>query len=243
MITESVLDKLRGSSTATVSMQLLKRGIRHASIGGVKPLSAGQGCIVGAAYTLRFLPLREDLSDPAVLGAPGYGPRVAIEECPPGAVMVVEARGVTSTGTIGDILSARLARRGVAGLVVDGAVRDASGVAQSGLPVWCLGSAPPASLTELSGGPVKGPVACGGVTVFPGDVIICDGDGAVVIPVDLVAELADDAVEQDLFEGWVQARVAEGRPTIGLYPPNAETRAEYEAWRVSHRADTEGNNR
>lgn len=233
MVSETVLAKLRQTGTATVSMQLLKRGLRHTSVHGVKPLSGSGGCIVGLAYTLRFLPLREDLSDPAVLGAPGYGPRVAIEECPPGAVMIVEARGVTSTGTIGDILSARLAKRGVAGLVVDGAVRDAKGVAETGLPVWCLGAAPPASLTELSGGPVQGPIACGNVTVYPGDIVVCDDDGAVVVPAALAADIADDAIEQDRFERWVQDRVEEGRPTIGLYPPNAETRAEYEAWKAS----------
>lgn len=226
------LDALRTVGTATVSMQLLKRGLRHVSIHGVKPLAPDQGCVAGPAYTLRFLPLREDLSDPAVLGAPGYGPRVAIEACPAGAILVVEARGLATTGTIGDILTARLAKRGVAGLVVDGAVRDGAGVAATGFPVWCLGSAPPASITGLSGGDVEGAVACGDVTVFPGDIIVADGDGAVVIPAGIADAVAADAVEQDRFERWVQARVEEGRPTIGLYPPNAETREEYEAWRA-----------
>lgn len=230
---QDTLDKLRAVGTATVSMQLLKRGLRHVSIDGVKPLRPDQGCVVGPAYTLRFLPLREDLSDPAVLGAPGYGPRVAIEECPEGAILVVEARGIATTGTIGDILTARLAKRGVAGMVVDGAVRDGAGVSATGFDVWCLGAAPPASITQLSGGDVEIPVACGNVTVFPGDVIVCDGDGAVVVPAGLAAEVADDAVEQDRFERWVQARVEEGRPTIGLYPPNPETKAEYEAWKGS----------
>ncbi len=229
---QATLDKLRAVGTATVSMQLLKRGLRHVSIAGVKPLRPDQGCVVGPAYTLRFLPLREDLSDPAVLGARGYGPRVAIEECPPGSVMVVEARGIATTGTIGDILTARLAKRGVAAMVVDGAVRDGAGVSATGFDVWCLGASPPASITQLSGGDVQIPVACGDVTVFPGDILVCDGDGAVVVPVRLADEVADDAVEQDRFERWVQARVEEGRATIGLYPPNAETRVEYEAWKA-----------
>src|SRR3546814_4651871 len=99
------------------------------------------------------------------------------------------------------------------------------------MPVWCLGSAAPASITELSGGAVQGPIACGGVTVFPGDVLVCDGDGAIVVPAALADQVAADAVEQDRFERWVQARVQEGRPTIGLYPPNPETKAEYEAWK------------
>ena len=226
-------EQLRAVGTATVSMQLLKRGIRHHAIAGVKPLSPDQGCVVGPAYTLRFLPLREDLSDPSVLGAPGYGPRVAIEECPPGAILAVEARGIATTGTLGDILAARLAKRGVAAVVADGAVRDGKGVAATGLPIWCLGAAAPASITELSGGAVQGPIACGDVTIFPGDILVCDSDGVVVVPQAIAAEVAADAVEQDRFERWVQARVEEGRHTIGLYPPNPETKAEYEAWKAT----------
>lgn len=229
----ATMDRLRAVGTATVSMQLLKRGLRRTSIAGVKPLNAGQGCVVGEAYTLRFLPLREDLSDPSVLGAPGYGPRLAIEECPPGAILAVEARGISTTGSLGDILAARLAKRGVAAVVADGAVRDGVGMAATGLPVWCLGTAAPASLTEMSGGGVQGPIACGNVTIFPGDLLVCDGDGVVVVPRKLAHEVAVDAVEQDRFERWVQARVEEGRPTIGLYPPNPETKAEYEAWKAS----------
>lgn len=233
MTQSETYDRLRAAGTATVSMQLLKRGLRHTAIAGVKPLAPDQGCTVGPAYTLRFLPLREDLSDPSVLGAPGYGPRVAIEECPPGAVLAVEARGIATTGTLGDILAARLARRGVAAVVADGAVRDGAGVRATGLPVWCLGAAAPASITELSGGAVQGPIACGNVTVFPGDVLVCDADGVVVVPAGIADEVAADAVEQDRFERWVQARIEEGRPTIGLYPPNPETKAEYEAWKAS----------
>lgn len=229
---DETFERLRAAGTATVSMQLLKRGLRRTAIAGVKPLNPGQGCVVGEAYTLRFLPLREDLSDPAVLGAPGYAPRVAIEECPAGAIMVVEARGIATTGTLGDILAARLVKRGVAAVVADGAVRDGKGMAETGLPVWCLGSAAPASLTELSGGDLQVPIACGNVTIFPGDVLVCDGDGVVVVPAKLADEVAVDAVEQDRFERWVQARIAEGRPSIGLYPPNPETKAEYEAWKA-----------
>ncbi|NQW11869.1 MAG: ribonuclease activity regulator RraA [Alphaproteobacteria bacterium] len=232
MLSTATRDALASVGTATVSMQLLKRGLRHTALAGVKPLAPDQGCVVGEAYTLRFLPLREDLSDPAVLGAPGYSPRVVIEECPPGAILAIEARGIATTGTLGDILATRLKVRGVAGVVADGAVRDGPGVMATGLPIWCLGSAAPASITELSGGDHQIPIACGNVTIFPGDALVCDADGVVVIPAKLVEEVAAGAVGQDRFEGWVQDRVAEGRPTIGLYPPNAETRAEYEAWKI-----------
>lgn len=232
MISKSTREALRSVGTATVSMQLLKRGLRRTALAGVKPLAPDQGCVVGEAYTLRFLLLREDLSDPAVLGAPGYSPRVAIEECPPDTILVIEARGIATTGTLGDILAARLKVRGVAAVVADGAVRDGPAVIATGLPIWCLGSAAPASITELSGGDHQVPIACGNVSVFPGDVLVCDADGVVVIPAKLVEDVTTDAVEQDRFEAWVQDRVAEGRPTIGLYPPNAETQAEYEAWKA-----------
>ena len=129
-------------------------------------------------------------------------------------------------------MAARLKVRGVAAVVADGAVRDGPAVIATGLPIWCLGSAAPASITELSGGDHQVPIACGNVSVFPGDVLVCDADGVVVIPAKLVEDVTTDAVEQDRFEAWVQDRVAEGRPTIGLYPPNAETQAEYEAWKA-----------
>ena len=224
-------DRLRTLTTATVTMQLLKRGIRRVAMSGVKPLIKGQGVTVGEAFTLRFLPMREDLSGPEVLGAPDYAPRSAIEACPAGAILTIEARGITTTGTIGDILAARLKKRGVTAVVCDGAIRDEIGVLAVGLPIWCMGAAAPASITELSGGGMQEPIGCGAVAVIPGDVLICDDDGVVCIPRKLADEVARDAVEQDRFEQWVQARIEEGRSTIGLYPPNAETRAEYEAWR------------
>jgi len=225
------LDRLRRVTTATVTMQLLKRGIRQVALAGVKPLVKKHGVVVGEAYTLRFLPMREDLSQVSVLGDPDYAPRRAIEECPAGTILTIEARGITTTGTIGDILAARLKKRGVTALVCDGAIRDEIGVLEVDLPIWCMGAAAPASITELSGGGLNEPIACGGVAVIPGDVLICDDDGVVCIPRNLADEVARDAVEQDAFERWVQDRIEEGRSTIGLYPPSAETRAEYEAWK------------
>lgn len=218
-------------STATLSLQLLKRGIRRVAMAGVKPLVGDQGRLVGPAYTLRFLPLREDLADPAVLAAPGYGPRRVIEEAPADSVLVIEARGVTSAGVVGDILAARLKYRGVAALVTDGAVRDGSGVAATGLPVWCAGSAAPASLGEHVGGDLQVAVGCGNVTVIPDDIIVADGDGVVVVPAALAADVAAAAIDQERFEAWVQQQVGAGRKTLGLYPPDAATQAEYDAWR------------
>ena len=229
-MTPALKEALVQVSTATLTLQLLKRGIRRVALAGVAPLAPGQERLVGPAYTLRFLPLREDLAHPDVLGAPGYGPRVAIEEAPAGSVMVIEARGVTTAGVIGDILAARLVQRGVAGLISDGAVRDGAGVRATGLPVWCQGETAPATLNEHAGGDIQVPVACGGVTILPGDIMVADGDGAIVIPAALAEDVAAGARAQERFEAWVQDRVAEGRHTIGLYPPNAETQAEYDAW-------------
>ena len=155
-MTPALKEALVQVSTATLTLQLLKRGIRRVALAGVAPLAPGQERLVGPAYTLRFLPLREDLAHPDVLGAPGYGPRVAIEEAPAGSVMVIEARGVTTAGVIGDILAARLVQRGVAGLISDGAVRDGAGVRATGLPVWCQGETAPATLNEHAGGDATG---------------------------------------------------------------------------------------
>ena len=227
----NTLDTLKRVSAATVTLLLMKRGIRRSAMKGVRPLSPGQPRVVAEAYTLRYIPLREDLSDPTILGAPGYAPRVAIEECPEGSAFVIDARGVSETGVIGDILAERLHQRGVAAVVTDGAMRDGAAVRATGLPVWCAGSAAPASLAEHSAGDLQSPVGCGGVAVIPGDILVCDSDGVAVIPRALADEIARDGLEQETLEGWIQDRVREGRATIGLYPPNAETRAEYEAWR------------
>lgn len=220
-------------TTATVTMQLLKRGLRNVFMAGARCLTAGGPRLVGEAYTLRFIPMREDLSRPEVLGDPQYPPRRAIEEVPAGQVLVIDCRGDTTAGAVGDILVTRLKKRGVAGVVTDGPVRDAEGVAAVGLPIFCAGAAAPASLNRHFGADVQRPIACGGVAVFPGDVVVGDGDGVVVIPRHLADEVARDGAEQELLEEFLLLKVAEGRPTTGTYPPSAETRREYEAWKAA----------
>lgn len=227
------LEILRGVSTATVTMQLLKRGLRNVFVAGATRLTADTPRLVGEAYTLRFVPMREDLSRPEALGDPQYPPRKAIEEVPAGQVLVIDCRGDATAGAAGDILVMRLRKRGVAGLITDGAMRDVDGVAAIGLPIFCAGAAAPASLGRHFGADVQRPIACGGVAVFPGDVMVGDGDGVVVIPRHLADEVARDGAEQELLEEFLQMKVAEGRPTAGTYPPNAETRQEYEAWKAA----------
>lgn len=221
---------LSGVSTATITTTLLKCGLRNVSIRAAAPLDPDQPRIVGRAFTMRFIPAREDLATPASWASP-TSTRGAVEAMPPGAVAVVDAMGVRHAGIFGDILCARMKQRGVAALVTDGAVRDARGVRATGLPVWCAGVAAPPSVAGLTFVGWQQPVGCGGVAVFPDDVIVLDGDGAVVIPAALVDQVAERAPEAEQMESWILEQVNAGRPLPGLYPPAPETLAEYEAWR------------
>jgi regulator of RNase E activity RraA len=219
---------LARASTATITTVLLKKGIRRSWMRGPRPLATASGMrIVGPAFTLRFVPAREDLATPESWSSP-KSTRAAIEAMPAGAVAVVDALGVTEAGIFGDILCARMAKRGVAALVTDGVVRDLAGVEASGLPVWCAGAAAPPSVAGLTFIGWEEPIGCGGVAIFPDDVIVADGDGAVVIPQALVGQVAAAAAEQEALEGWIIGEVEKGVPLPGLYPPNAEMRARYE---------------
>ena len=222
---------LAACSTATITMQLLKRGLRATAMCGVAPLSGEQKRVVGEAYTVRFIPMREDLSDPAVLGSRENPQRRAIEECPEGAVLVMDGLRNRNVGTIGDILAERLRVRGVAACVTDSAVRDADAVIATGFPVWCGGRAAPPSNTGFAMGDLQTPVGCGGVAVIPGDVLVCDGDGVAVIPRKMVESVAADAVEQEQVEAFVLERIRAGHAVPGTYPPNDETMAAYELWK------------
>jgi regulator of RNase E activity RraA len=219
---------LARASTATITTVLLKKGLRRTWMRGPMPLATARGTrLVGPAFTLRFVPAREDLATPESWSSP-KSTRGAIEAMPEGAVAVVDAMGVTDAGIFGDILCARMAKRGVAALVTDGVVRDLAGVEGTGLPVWCAGTAAPPSVAGLTFVGWQEPVGCGGVAVFPDDVIVADGDGAVVIPQAIAAEVAAAAAEQERLEEWIMGEVEKEVPLPGLYPPNEETRARYE---------------
>jgi regulator of RNase E activity RraA len=224
----STFATLAGVTTATLTTLLLKKGLRNVWIRGAFPLVDGQPRVVGRAFTVRFVPAREDLATPASWSSP-ISTRAAIEDMPAGCVAVVDANGVRDAGFWGDILCGRMAQRGVAGLVSDGVVRDRAGVLATGLPVWAAGAAAPPSVAGLTFVDWQKPVGCGGVAVFPGDVIVADGDGAVVIPAALVDEIAAQAADQEHLEEWIMGEIRAGVPLPGLYPPNAETRARYEA--------------
>jgi len=227
---------LAGVTTATLTTVLLKKGLRNVWIRGALPLAERLPArVVGRAFTLRFVPAREDLATPASWASP-ISTRAAIEAMPAGAVAVVDAMATTAAGIFGDILCARMKQRGVAGLVTDGVVRDLAGVLGTALPVWCRGSAAPASVNGLTFVGWQEPIGCGGVAVLPNDVIVADGDGAVVIPAELVADVVAAAVEQERLEGWIMREVDAGVALPGLYPANEATRARYEAWTKSEDA-------
>lgn len=223
-----IVEALSAVSTATVTTLLLKKGLRNVWMRGTRPLQPGQPRLVGRAFTLRFVPAREDLATPESWASP-KSTRAAIEAMPAGCIAVVDAMGVTDAGIFGDILCARMKKRGVTALVTDGVLRDAAGVLATGLPVWCQGAAAPPSVAGLTFVNWQEPIACGGVAVFPDDVVVADGDGAVLIPAGLLDHVVAAAPEQERFETWIMQEVEQGAALPGLYPPNAENRARYEA--------------
>lgn len=213
-------------TTATLTTILLKKGLRNVWLRGTRPLRSGQPRLVGRAFTLRFVPAREDLATPESWSSP-ISTRAAIEDMPAGCIAVVDAMGVSDAGVFGDILCTRMVKRGVAALVTDGVVRDVSGVLGTGLPVWCSGAAAPPSVAGLTFVDWQRPIACGGVAVFPGDVVVVDDDGAVLIPAALLDEMLVLAPEQERLESWIMSQVEQGAALPGLYPPNAENKARY----------------
>jgi regulator of RNase E activity RraA len=217
VLDKKTLEALEGVTTATLTTVLLKKQPR----------------IVGPAFTLRFVPWREDLATPESWASP-TSTRAAIEGMPAGCVAVVDAMGVTDAGIFGDILCERIRIRGVAGLITDGVIRDLAGVLRTNLPVWCEGTAAPSSVAGLTFVGWQMPIACGGVAVFPNDIIVADDDGAVVIPAALLDEVVEAAVEQEKLEAWIIEEVRSGLPLPGLYPPNAETKARYAVFCSAH---------
>ena len=222
-----VVDTFSRVTTATFTTLLLKKGLRNVWMRGTRPLNPGQPRLVGKAFTLRFVPAREDLATPESWSKP-ISTRAAIEAMPEGSICVADARGVTDAGIFGDILCARMKKRGVAALVTDGVMRDAAGVRATGLPVWCQGAAAPPSVAGLTFVAWGEPIGCGGVAVFPDDWVVVDDDGAVLIPAAFVDELLETAPEQERLEGWIMEEVEKGASLPGLYPPNAENKARYE---------------
>jgi regulator of RNase E activity RraA len=227
-------DKLKTVSTATVCTALYKKGLRNQYMQNVYPLNPGAGPMVGEAFTLRFIPAREDLSPMSVFENRQHPQRKAIEECPPGAVFVVDSRKDARAASAGGILIARLMKRGAAGFVTDGGLRDSPEIAQLPFPTYHQRPSAPANITFHLAVDANVPVGCGDVAVFPGDVILGDGEGVVVIPAHLADAVAAESVEMTAFEDFATEKVLEGRSIMGLYPATEEkTRTDFAAWRKS----------
>ena len=224
--------QLMGVSTATLCTALFKRGLHHQFIQGVLPLNPGLPNMVGEAYTLRYMPAREDLNTIEVFKNREHPQRKAVEECPPGAVFVIDSRKDARAASAGGILVTRLMKRGVAGIVTDGGFRDSPDIARLPFPVYHQRPAAPTNLTVHQAIDINVPIGCGDAPVFPGDVVVGDAEGVVVIPAHLADEVAAEAVEMTVFEDFVQEKVMEGRSILGLYPPTDEqSRVDFAAWR------------
>jgi len=225
-------DKLKTISTATVATALFKRGFRNQFIQDVHPLSPVQPVLVGEAFTLRYMPAREDLNQLAVFRDRGHPQRKAIEDCPPGAVMVMDSRKDARAASAGSILVTRLMKRGVAGVVTDGGFRDAADIARLGFPAYHHRPSAPTNLTLHQAIDINVPIGCGDAPVFPGDVILGDGDGVIVIPAHLADEITEEAYEMTAFEDFVTEQVTGGMGIYGLYPAtNEQTMVDFAAWR------------
>ena len=227
-------NKLMGVSTATLCTALFKRGLRGQLIQDVRPLNAGLPNMVGPAYTLRYMPAREDLNDIGVFKNRDHPQRKAVEECPAGAVLVIDSRKDARAASAGGILVARLMVRGVAGVVTDGGFRDSPDIASYTMPAYHTRPSAPTNLTLHQAIAINEPIACGDAPVFPGDIVVGDAEGVIVIPAHLADEIATEAVEMTVFEDFVQEQVLAGRSVLGLYPPtDADVAGAFAAWRAS----------
>ena len=234
-LSEAARVALSGVSTATLTTQLFKRGLRNTFIQGARPLNPDAPPMVGPAYTLRYIPAREDIDTLDVFADRTHPQRAAVEAIPPGAVLVMDCRGDASVASAGSILVTRMMIRGAAGVVSDGGLRDSPEIAKLPFPTYCQGGSAPTNLIKHHAVDLNVPIGCGGVPVFPGDIMVGDGEGVVVIPANIAEEVAMEAAEQDLFETFVTEKVREGQSIFGLYPPDAANKAAYEAWRAKRK--------
>jgi len=231
-LSPAVRDQLKTVSTATLCTALFKRGLRNQFIQDVRPLATGRGNMVGEAFTLRYIPAREDINPITVFQDPAHPQRQAIEQCPPDAVLVIDSRKDARAASAGSILVTRLMQRGGAGIVTDGGFRDSPEIAKLAMPAYHHRPSAPTNLTLHQALEFDVPIGCGDVAVFPGDVVVGDDEGVVIIPAHFAEEIAAEAVEMTAFEDFVTEEVNKGRSIIGLYPPTSEqAREDFAAWR------------
>ena len=232
-LTIATREKLKKVSTATVATCLFKRGLKHQFIQEVKPLRSGKPTMVGQAYTLRYIPAREDLNPIEVFRHPKHLQRVAVEECPEGAVLVIDSRKDARAASAGSILITRLLVRGVAGIVTDGGFRDSAEIADLDFPSYHNRPSAPTNLTLHQAIAINEPIGCGDVAVFPGDVLLGDDDGVMVIPANIVDDVAEECTQMTLFEEFVMEKVLHGETIIGMYPLTDEkVRKAFMEWKA-----------
>ena len=222
-----VIETFKKITTATLTTVLFKKGLRNVWIRGSFPLSGDQERVAGPVFTLRFIPAREDLATPESWSSP-ISTRTAIEAMPKGCIAIVAADGCSEAGVFGDILCQRMKVRNVAAMITDGVVRDLDGVLQTGLSVWAAGTSAPPSVAGLTFVNWQEPIGCGGVAIFPNDLVVADKDGAVIVPANLVEEVLETSIEQERLEEWLIRDVRDGASLPGLYPPNKKNRSRYE---------------
>ena len=235
VLSEDTRDRLARTSTASIATQLYKRGLRNQFVQGVSIVTPKEKNMVGQAFTLRYIPAREDRNGLEVFRDPNHPQRVAVETCPPGQVLVMDARQDARAATAGSILVTRLAVRGCAGIVSDGGFRDVCGIGALEMPAYCAGPSAPTNLTLHEALDINVPIGCGGAPVFPGDVMVGDQDGVMVIPAHLADEISRDCAKMEDFENFVLEEVLAGTPIIGLYPCTMdENMRKFEAWKTKH---------
>jgi regulator of RNase E activity RraA len=226
------------ATAATVTTLLLKNhGLRNTAIRGLRANDTANCRFAGRAVTLRYLPVRDDMLASQSLANPDALMHRVLERLGAGDVLVIDGMGRDDAGILGDVICARLKVLGVAGVVCDGAMRDVVEIAALGLPLFCRGATPPPSFVQLMLQDLDVPIACGGVTVFPGDMVVADEDGVAICPASLAPSILPAAAEQDRVERYIRGRVLKGEPLKGLYPPNPETNAAYRAWVEAGEAD------
>lgn len=231
----SAKEKLKSISTATVATCLFKKGLKNQFIQGVRPLKSGRPNMVGEAFTLRYIPAREDLNPIAVFKDRSHPQRVAVEQCPKGGVLVMDSRKNARAASAGSILISRLMVRGVAGVVTDGGFRDSAEIAALDFSSYHQTPSAPTNLTLHQALDINVPIGCGDVAVFPGDIILGDDDGVMVIPAHLAIEVADECMEMTRYENFVLERVQKGKSILGLYPLTDEkSKKEFDQWKGAH---------
>jgi len=228
-------EKLKKVSTPTIASCLYKKGLKNQFIQDVRPLKLGKPTMVGEAFTLRYIPAREDLNPMSIFRDPQHPQRVAIEQCPEGSVLVIDSRKNPRAASAGDILATRLMKRGGAGIVTDGGFRDSANIANLEIPSYHNRASAPTNLTLHQALDINVPIGCGDVAVFPGDIVVGDDDGVMIIPSEIVDEVADECLEMTIFEDFVLEEVNNGKTIIGLYPPtNDQTLVDFAIWRKQH---------